>query len=491
MSGRRFCWRLTVGVAFALIGCRNDSTTTPGAGGTGAATTGGTTPASGTGAVATTGGDGAGGSPAAGALPETGGGGAGGSPIVAPMLRGAPFPFSPTASSFGLNAVVVQGDPTTLVARTRELGSSEWSALAPPSVPAANVAEWTLGGLSPSTLYEYEILAGEGGESLFVGSTRTQRLEGESFSFALLADSHIGQDLTYSNQGDPEVLRAVSRDILAIDPDFMVNLGDMLDFHQFGFNEPPRTTWQAYLNYRELLGPTLGQVPHFGVIGNWEGENGDFAADDIEWSQRQRLVYLPNPDPGTYPEGGAETEDYYAFTWGDALFIVLNVMTYTPTSHLLQYDPGLPDDWTLGEDQFAWFQRTLENATSKWRFVLIHHAVGGAGPGGIDAAYGRGGGQAAYVGEQALVHQLMREHGAQIFFYGHDHVFTDMVVDDIHYTLPGSAGAIWMFTAEETGYNPEQTWAEPGFGRVDVGPDAVDVQFIGLGGELLYSYRIE
>jgi len=31
----------------------------------------------------------------------------------------------------------------------------------------------------------------------------------------------------------------------------------------------------------------------------------------------------------------------------------------------------------------------------------------------------------------------------QIFFYAHDHVFTDMVVDGIHYTLPGSAGAPW------------------------------------------------
>jgi hypothetical protein len=47
------------------------------------------------------------------------------------------------------------------------------------------------------------------------------------------------------------------------------------------------------------------------------------------------------------------------------------------------------------------------------------------------------------------VHQLMQDHGVQIFFYGHDHTFTDMVVDGIHYTMPGSAGAVWMFTAAD------------------------------------------
>jgi hypothetical protein len=390
----------------------------------------------------------------------------------------------------------VNASPVTLLARVREKGAADWEVPIAASTKGDDVAEWTVDGLTPGTTYEYQIRDRNGDEErkLYSGSFVTQRPTGEAFTFDLLTDSHIGSDLDYTNQGDPKTLIAIADDIRSDAPDFMVNLGDMLDFHMFGFNDPPPDgtyTRQAYLNYRTLLGDTLGSVPHYATIGNWEGENGDYAADEIAWSREQRLLYVPNPEPTTYPEGGNENEDYYAFTWGDALFVVLNVMTYTTTAHLLSAEPGHPDDWTLGVPQFAWLERTLENATSKWRFLLIHHAVGGAGPSSSNAAYGRGGGEAAYVGEQALVHQLMLDYGVQIFFYAHDHVFTDMVVDGIHYSLPGSAGAPWKFTSEETGYDPEMTWFDSGHARVEVSPDWVQVDFLGVGNTSLYSYRIE
>jgi 3',5'-cyclic AMP phosphodiesterase CpdA len=197
---------------------------------------------------------------------------------------------------------------------------------------------------------------------------------------------------------------------------------------------------------------------------------------------------VPSPGPTTNPEGGSPFQDYYAFTWGDALFVVLNVSTYTPTCHLLDFDPGLPDDWTLGQAQLDWLRRTLASAQSKWKFVLIHHPVGGNAGNDVNSAYGRGGGRAAHVGEQEIVHELMQQFGVQIFFYGHDHVFTDMLVDGIRYTLPGSAGAIWMFQEVETGYNT--FWPDSGWGRVDVTPDAVHVQMLAVGGKLLFDYTL-
>ncbi|HWP05746.1 MAG TPA: hypothetical protein VNN72_08395, partial [Polyangiaceae bacterium] len=254
----------------------------------------------------------------------------------------------------------------------------------------------------------------------------------------------------------------------------------------FGFNDtPPDPSWArlGYLNYRRLLSSTLGNAPHFGTIGNWDGENGCNTVEEIERSRSQRLIYEPNPGAETYPEGGSPNQDYYAFTWGDALFIVLNVMTYTPGCHLLDTYPGLPDDWTLGDAQLTWLRTTLQNATSKWRFTFIHHTVGGKAGNDVDSAYGRGGGQAAYVGEQAIIHQMLLDYGVQIFFYAHDHVFTDMTVDGVHYTLPGSAGAPWKFTPDETGYG--DYWSDSGFARLDVTPDTVDVSFIAQGGAVL------
>ena len=425
--------------------------------------------------------------------PGTDGGAPGEAGDLVFTLRGAPLPFAPTLHGFGLNAVLASGDPALLRARVRTQGTAAWGTASLPEVRSTDVAQWSFDGLAPGVRFEYEVLASvsSGDQLLYTGSAVTQRQSGDSFTFALITDSHIGSDLAFSNQGSPTTLKTISSEVGKALPDFVVNLGDKLDFHEYGFNEPSPSgaiTRLAYLNYRTLLGDTLGRVAQYGVIGNWEGENGSYSAEQISRSQQQRLLYLPGPTPSTYPEGGSPNQDYYAFTWGDALFIVLNVMSYTPTLHLLSANPGVPDDWTLGTAQFGWFANTLVNATTKWRFVFIHHTVGGAAGDFDDSAYGRGGGRAAYVGEQAKVHQLMLQYGAQIFFYGHDHVFTDMQVDGIHYTLPGSAGAPWMFDQSQTGY--AQSWLQSGWSRVTVGPDSVDVQFVQMGGGVLYEYRL-
>jgi hypothetical protein len=468
-----------------------------GAGGTGGgAGTGGSV--GGAGAAGVSGSSGIGGSAgvsSGSAGTSAGGAGAGGAPnVMTFQLFGAPLAFAPTVGGFGLNVVLAAGDPQKLNLYVRPALGSTWQPwTGAVRYPAIDVAEWTLEGLAPGTEYQY-LLTGFDADverTLYLGTVITQRQPGASFSAALITDTHIHpRDLPVGDkslEGPMEqTLGLVAPEIAAIKPDFVLNLGDILDFHSFGFNDPPPDplyTRLGYVNYRRVLGDTLGHGAHFGVIGNWDGENGCNTEEEIQRSLTQRLLYQPNPGPETYPEGGSVNQDYYAFTWGDALFVVLNVMTYTPSCHLLDTFPGLPDDWTLGAAQLDWLRETLENATSKWRFTFVHHTVGGQAGNPVDSAYGRGGGQAAYVGEQALIHQLLLDHGVQIFFYAHDHVFTDMVVDGVHYTLPGSAGAPWKFTTEETGYT--EYWEDSGFARLDVGPDAVKVSFVALGGAVL------
>lgn len=414
-------------------------------------------------------------------------------------LVGAPLIFAPTSHGFGLNVVLRTGDPSLCTARVRLGGTTDWTDLGPPALPAPDIAQWSVDGLSAGQSYDYEVGANNdaGPQVLYDGSAVTARDPGASFTFTVIADTHIPPDdpLPQSTQVDDYMegtLIQTTAQLVSSNPDFIVNLGDMLDFHMFGFNAPPPdSSWTrlGYLNYRRSLGDVLGHSGHFPVIGNWDGENGCNTTDEIDRSRSQRLLYLPGPQPTTYPQGGSPYEDYYAFTWGDALFVVLNVMTYTPTCHLLnEGDAGRPDDWTLGAAQLDWLTQTLANATSKWRFLFIHHTDGGQAGDYNDSAYGRGGGQAAYVGEQATVHQLMRTYGVQIFFYAHDHVFTDMVVDGIHYTLPGSAGAPWKFDQSETGYS--QYWPDSGYGKVSVTPDNVEVDFVNVNGQVLDSYRL-
>ena len=425
---------------------------------------------------------------------------------VVSELVGAPLIFAPAKDRFEVNVVAADGDPKTLQLFVLRSVDKGWTEVDTVRNPAFDIAEWSVTGLSPGTVYPYAIVTGkdalkalgeaDGGadasadQMLYSGSVVTQREPGESFSVALIADPHIGADLDYYNQGIPEVLQEVGAQIKNCRPDFIINLGDMLDFHEYGFEPPPSESAlrAAYLNYRSLLGDAIGQASHYQVIGNWDGENGWFTQLEIAASRGQRHLYMPGPSSDTYPEGGSTEGGYYAFTWGDALFIVLNVQSYITAMLSLGSSDGGPDDWTLGEEQLAWLETTLESASSKWRFICIHHTVGGAGGTESNSIYGRGGGLAAQVGEQAIVHQLMIDYDVDVFFYGHDHVFTDRVVDDIHYTLPGSAGAPWLFTESETGY--DQYWAVSGWAKVDVSPNSVHVQFIDTEGNPFYDYML-
>jgi hypothetical protein len=471
---------LALAVVGACGGSTNDRAPDGSAGASGAvgaAGSGGADAGSGGGAAGAAGGDGGGG----GAV----GGGGGDDAVPAFLLLGAPLAFSPTAHAFGLNVALWRGDPARLELFVRRPLETTWRPAGPAAHPAPDLASWWVTDLAPGTTYEYLLLSPEG--PLYGGTVVTQRPPGTPFSAVLLTDPHIPPralepgDMTIANDTEA-TLSLIADRIVPLHPDFLINLGDILDFHAFGFNDPPPSSaWTrlGYLGYRRLLGDALGYGAHFGVIGNWDGENGCNGEELIERSRSQRLLYEPNPGPDTYPEGGSANQDYYAFTWGDALFIVLNVMTYTSSCHRLDYFPGAADDWTLGETQLAWLRATLANATSKWRFTFIHHTVGGQAGNDVDSAYGRGGGQAARVGEQAIIHQMLIDHGVQIFFYAHDHVFTDMVVDGVHYTLPGSAGAPWKFTTSETGY--AAYWPDSGYARLDVGQDAVKVALVGDG----------
>lgn len=415
-------------------------------------------------------------------------------PTPGPLqINGAPLVFSPTPTSFSVSVLLLAGDPVHLRARVRPAGSETWSELESLQVREVDLGDLEFTGLEAGTSYEYQILDAETEELrvLYDGKALTQKPAGANFSFAMISDTHIGANLDFSNQGDAAVTAQISFELLQSNPDFIVHLGDVLDYHQFGFNVPPPepivARW-AYQNYRGAMGNTIGQLAHFSALGNWDGENGDFTDEEIGRSREQRMLYLPNPGATTYPQGGSPAQDYYAFTWGDATFVVLNVMTYTPTAHLLTGVDEFADDWTLGEAQLAWLEKTLSEATTKWKFTFIHHTVGGAGPNFANAAYGRGGGQAAYVGEQAVIHQMLLDHGVQVFFYGHDHVFVDMTVDGVHYSDPGSAGAPWKFESSETGYT--EYWTESGWSRVNVTPDDVHVEFLAQGGTLLHDYWI-
>ena len=60
---------------------------------------------------------------------------------------------------------------------------------------------------------------------------------------------------------------------------------------------------------------------------------------------------------------------------GNSLFIVLDLFWYTAGRAKTE-----GDHWhqTLGKDQYQWLAKTLTESKAQFKFVFIHHLVGGA-----------------------------------------------------------------------------------------------------------------
>lgn len=117
------------------------------------------------------------------------------------------------------------------------------------------------------------------------------------------------------------------------------------------------TVEARYVYDRANFGIIAHSAPLFLVNGNHEGELGWFAdgtADNIAvWATLSRQKYFMNPIPDSFYSGDSTEEPFigkrvswYAWQWGDALFVVLDPYWNTKNK-------GRNNGWayTLGADQ--------------------------------------------------------------------------------------------------------------------------------------------
>jgi predicted phosphodiesterase len=423
-------------------------------------------------------------------------------PVVAPafpepLLYLPPFLSSPTENTIRITALN-EKRAANAVLEIRKESETDWKRQ-PSTLKLApyELLSWSVKDLTPATRYEYQVLSKPETEKDFRpagrGSFRTQRKGPASYTVLLMTDPHTG---SFPLGSQPAlVLDKVVQNATPVKADFLIDLGDNVAWR--GSREFPQTTadgaLMAYSMYRRQIGPLSANTPHFAIIGNWNGESGKFPEKSIDLVTGVRKALLPGPNHLTYPQGGSEREDYYAFTWGDVLYVMLNIQTYSKPSNpanlpSLMSDVNEITEWTLGEKQMVWFETTLRNAKESFRFVCIHHPAAGNAGDSLNTNYGRGGARAWNLGEQAKIHALMKKHKVQIFFYGHDHVFVDDIVDGIHYTLPGSCGAPWKFTRAETGY--ERFWPDSGHATLEVTPEKATVTFFNLENKVLHTFSV-
>jgi hypothetical protein len=344
------------------------------------------------------------------------------------------------------------------------------------------------------------------------------------------ADPHLQNKIRPNSVDAMNLYRLAVQNARRDHPDFHIDLGDT--FHCEFYNGRDILDFQEavdrHLAQRPFLGFLCHSAPFFFAIGNHEGEQGWRVLDPTDnvavWAQDARkLIYpLPFPDPPFYFGSVDLRENYYAWKWGDALFVVLDPYWYTTTKpHNLGDGVGSNDnwDWTLGLEQYEWLAQTLQDSSATFKFVFSHQVAGGVstyGRGGVEAASDTLGGTGSFEwgGEDPggsdvfdtmrpgwgdPVHEVMVDNNVTIFFHGHDHVFVKQDLDGIVYQeCPQPSSAVYgdgFFTAGHY-WNGDMV-DNSGHLRVTVSPAQVLVEYVrawlsgdGTNGEVAYSCTI-
>jgi len=353
----------------------------------------------------------------------------------------------------------------------------------PCMIEAGGVADIELNDLRPDTAYRYEVQtqqdAGTHPRKQVGGQFHTARPPGAPFTFTVTADSHLDENT------EPAIYEATLRNALADKPDFHVDLGDT--FMTGKRRDNPEAALPQYLAQRYYFGQLCHSAPLFLVLGNHDGEFGR----RMDAATRMRQAYFPNPQPNTFFTGG-KAENYYAWTWGDALFVVLDPFRYSQRPRRGQDD----DNWwfTLGRSQYDWLEETLTRSTARFKFVFIHHLVGGRdrqARGGAEVVPyyewggrdldGKGVFDAKRPGWGLPIHALLVKHGVTAVFHGHDHFYAKQEVDGIVYQLvpqPGHRGDGSIREARNYGYLDGDLVPGSGHLRISVDMDSARVEFV-------------
>lgn len=369
----------------------------------------------------------------------------------------------------------------------------EWAVAGSNSLKRSLVAETTAGkpavivmdGLLPNREHSYRIYYKALGMTQFEVTEpyvfMTSRGLEQGFTFTIQSDSHL------LNKADKALYMKSMQTMAAMKPDFLIDMGDTFLNDQKSKAEVTKDViWSTSVQQRQYFDPVTRSAPLFLVIGNHEGEYGyvlDQGNENIAaLSTAARTTLYPNPMPNSFysgnetvPKDGQHPQNYYAYTWGDALFVAIDPYRYTLANPYSQMEGW---DWTLGKAQYDWFKAVLSTSKAKYKFVFAHHAIGNIRGGeSVAKLYEWGGydknGQYLFDSKRSgwgkPIHQIMKDAGVTVFFQGHDHLFARESVDGIVYqTLPKPAEVIPDAQSNYNAYPEADVLMNSGFLKVDV-----------------------
>jgi hypothetical protein len=313
----------------------------------------------------------------------------------------------------------------------------------------------------------------------------------------------------------PALFSLAMRNILADRPDFNVDLGDILMTDKIATIIPGLQVNYGAVEYRAVqlrnaFSEFAHSVPFYFTLGNHEAEYRYLYDADKSpgkdnnipsWDLIARKLHFPTPvSDSAFYTGSAETrfvagknellENYYAWEWGDALFVVLD-----PFNNTVANPNSNPSDnwrWTLGRTQYDWLKQTLQGSRAKYKFLFMHHLVGGiaSARGGTETAHryewggknadGTEGFATQRPGWDMPIHQLLVANKVSAVFHGHDHLYAYQLLDGIVYQECPQPGTAQFNTGSQADgqYTTGVILPNSGHLRISVAPDSTKVEYV-------------
>lgn len=274
----------------------------------------------------------------------------------------------------------------------------------------------TVSGLPASTNYSYKVVSGT--EESATGSFITAPDRAEPFRFVAYGD----------NRSSAAGHAAVVSSILPFAPDFLVNTGDLVGDRD-------------YVEFFEIEKELLRNSVLFPAPGN----------HDIQ-SEYQYAFNRPN---------------YYAFKWGNALFLSINT----------------DGDYSSGSTQIQWLRDQLTQASTdpsvEWIFAYHHHPVFSSGSHGST--------------EEAIdiLKPIYEEFGVDIVFNGHDHNYERIDIGQGPIYIVTGGGGVNPRSMGDSIEGSKIAESTRHFMLVDIDGGILEMKAIRPDGSLIETVRLE